>query len=119
MSDSKEPVAEVKTEGKGEAKEEEKTGIYRPGRWWENYQILDVLGKGKYAKVYLTKTVDGRHCAIKFVEASKLPGFKLPALQEDCKKLQALEHAHLLRLLDHRQNIKWGKRMVLGCKVIC
>ena len=90
--------------------------MYRPGRWWEDYRVLDVLGKGKYAKVYLTKTLEDRYCAIKFVEASKFPEGKLSALKEDCKKLQALEHAHVLRLLDHRQNIKGGRRMVLGAR---
>lgn len=70
------------------------------GQKWGNYELIQSLGKGGFAEVYLGKHIRlDMRAAIKILHAH-LDGSEIQAFQQEAKTIADLRHPHIVRVLD-------------------
>lgn len=70
------------------------------GERWGNYQLVQLLGQGGFAEVYLGEHVRlGMQAAIKILH-SRLAGDDIANFQHEAKTIAELAHPHIIRVLD-------------------
>jgi len=71
------------------------------GRQLGNYRLLQPLGRGGYAQVYLGEHVFlKRQAAIKVLHAAQLSDTELEAFLNEARTIARLEHPNIVRILD-------------------
>lgn len=73
----------------------------RHGQEIGSYRLLDLLGKGGFAEVYLGEHLhlQGRQAALKFL--SKIDTESINDFLEEARKISKLEHPHIVQVLDY------------------
>jgi serine/threonine protein kinase len=70
------------------------------GERWGNYQLVQFLGQGGFAEVYLGEHVRlGMRAAIKILH-SRLTGNDIADFQREARTIAELAHPHIIRVLD-------------------
>ncbi len=65
----------------------------------EKYSIIRLIGKGAMASVYLCKTVENEHVALKWLDREHTPWIK--RFNKEIQTLRALSHSNIVRYIDH------------------
>lgn len=74
------------------------------GQKWGNYQLVQLLGQGSFAQVYLGKHVHlGMHAAIKILH-THITGTALHLFHQEAQTIADLQHPNIIRILDFDVN---------------
>eukprot|EP01132_Coremiostelium_polycephalum_P003140 gene3140-3926_t len=75
---------------------------------FSKYHIGESVGKGAFGKVYKAlNTETGDFCAIKQIEKSIISEKQLPAILQEIKLLQTLQHLNIVRFIESHETSKF------------